>query len=80
MGTNLGIGTLVGASSLWTTSFDIAWKANRRNYRLLRRHLDELRQHTWRDWVFLLLVTLLGLVFALPIFLVVWFVTWLIGH
>jgi len=53
--------------------FDIAWKANRRNYRLLRRHVGEPRRHTWRDWVFLLVCAAsLATVFAIPIVLVVW--------
>ena len=34
-------------------------ESNRRNYRLLHRHLGEPRRHTWRDWVFLLLLAAL---------------------
>jgi hypothetical protein len=78
---NLGIGVLVGSIPLFGDIFDIAWKANRRNYRLLSRHLDEPRRHTGRDWAFLLmLTTALALVFAIPIALVVWFLAWLISH
>ena len=55
MAANLGIGVLVGTIPLFGDIFDIAWKANRRNYRLLQRHLGEPRRHTWRDWAFLLL-------------------------
>jgi hypothetical protein len=81
MGANLGISVLVGSIPLFGDIFDIAWKANRRNYRLLCRHLGEPRRHTWRDWAFLLLLAaLLGLVFAIPIVLVVWFLIWLIGR
>ena len=81
MGANLGIGVLVGSIPLFGDIFDIAWKANRRNYRLLCRHLGEPRRHTWRDWVFLLfLAAVLALVFAIPIVLVVWFLVWLIGR
>jgi len=81
MAANLGIGVLVGSIPLLGDAFDIAWKANRRNYQLLRRHLGEPRRHTWRDWVFLLaLVAALGLIFAVPVALVVWFVVWLAGR
>jgi hypothetical protein len=81
MAVNLGIGVLVGTVPIFGDIFDIAWKANRRNYQLLRRHLGEPRRHTWRDWVFLLiLATALAAVFALPVLLVAWAVTWLITH
>jgi hypothetical protein len=81
MAVNLGIGVLVGSIPLFGDIFDIFWKANRRNYRLLCRHLGEPRRHTWRDWVFLLLLAVaLALVFAIPIALVVWFLAWLIGR
>jgi hypothetical protein len=76
---NLGIGVLVGSIPLLGDAFDIAWKANRRNYRLLTRHLGEPRRHTGRDWAFLLLLAaILGLVFAIPVLLVVWLVAWLL--
>jgi hypothetical protein len=78
MAANLAIGVLVGSIPLFGDIFDIAWKVNRRNYRLLCRHLDEPRRHTWRDWAFLmLLAAALGLVFAIPIALVLWFWAWL---
>ena len=76
---NLGIGVLVGSIPLLGDAFDIAWKANRRNYRLLTRHLTEPRRHTGRDWAFLLLlVAILGMVFAIPVVLVVWMIAWLL--
>jgi hypothetical protein len=78
MAANLGIGVLVGAIPILGDVFDIVWKANRRNYRLLCRHLGEPRRHTWRDWVFLgLLIVALALVFAIPLALVVWMIVWL---
>ena len=79
MAANLGIGVLVGSIPILGDAFDIAWKANRRNYRLLTRHLGEPRRHTWRDWVFLLvLAAILGMVFAIPVVLVLWLVLWLL--
>ena len=81
MAANIGIGVLVGTIPIFGDIFDIAWKANRRNYRLLVRHLGEPRQHTWRDWAFLLLLAAgLALIFAIPVILVVWAIAWLDSH
>jgi hypothetical protein len=81
MALNLGIGVLVGTIPILGDAFDMAWKPNRRNYRLLQRHLGEPRRHTWKDWAFLIvLACVLGLVFALPIVLVIWALTWLLHH
>jgi hypothetical protein len=79
MAANLGIGVLAGSIPIFGDVFDIAWKANRRNYRLLSRHLGEPRRQTWRDWSFLALLALaLTLVFAIPIVLLLWLAAWLI--
>ena len=81
MAANLGIGVLVGSIPFFGDIFDIAWKANRRNYRLLVRHLAEPRHHTGWDWAFLVgLVAGLGLIFAIPVALVVWLLAWLVGR
>jgi hypothetical protein len=81
MAANLGIGVLIGSIPLIGDIFDVAWKPNRRNYRLLTRHLGEPRRHNWRDWAFLLVAfASLALIFAIPVVLVVWFLAWLIGH
>jgi hypothetical protein len=81
MAVNLGIGVLIGSIPFLGDIFDIAWKANRRNYLLMQRHLGEPRRHTWRDWTFLLLLgTALAMVFAIPILVVAWLLAWLIGH
>ena len=81
MAVNLGIGVLVGTIPIFGDIFDIAWKPNRRNYRLLRLHLGQPRRHTWRDWAFLaVLIAALAAVFALPIVFVIWAVTWLMTH
>jgi Domain of unknown function (DUF4112) len=80
MAVNLAIGVLVGSIALFGDIFDIAWKANRRNYRLLQLHLSQPRRHTRQDWMFLLfLAGGLALVFAIPIALVVWLLFWLAG-
>ncbi len=60
---NLGLDVLIGAIPLFGDIFDIAYKANRRNYRLLTRHLRQPYRHTWKDYAFL--ATLLLIVLAL---------------
>ena len=76
---NVAVGVLVGSIPLLGDVFDIAWKTNRRNYRLLQLHLHEPRRHTWRDWGFLLLSAVaLAVVFAIPVVLVVWTARWLL--
>ncbi len=81
MAINLGIGVLVGSIPLFGDIFDIGWKPNRRNYRLMQRHLGKPREHTWRDWTFLgFLCVGLALVFALPVFLVFWLLSMLFTH
>ncbi|WP_263358868.1 DUF4112 domain-containing protein [Acidicapsa ligni] len=75
---NLAIGVLGGTIPVLGDIFDVFWKANRRNYRLLTRSLDEPRKHTWRDWVFLALMAgAIGVIFAIPILLLFWFFVWL---
>jgi hypothetical protein len=77
---NIAIEVLLGTIPLLGDAFDIAWKANRRNYALVVRHLHQTRQQTWRDWVFLLLIAAaLGILFLAPIFLILWALDWL-GH
>ena len=77
---NIGIEVLLGTIPLLGDAFDIAWKANRRNYALIVRHLEQSRRQTWRDWVFLILIGItLAAIFLAPIFLLLWFLEWL-GH
>jgi hypothetical protein len=71
--TNVSIGLLIGTIPILGDAFDIFWKANRRNYALLTRSIAEPHRHTWRDWVFLLLLgAAIALIFTLPIALAVW--------
>ena len=49
----------------WAKLFDIAWKANRRNYALIVRHLEQSRRQTWRGLVF---PGLIGRPLAMPSF------------
>ena len=74
MGINIGIEVLIGSIPIAGDLFDIAWKANRRNYALMTRHLRQPRRHTWKDYAFLGgIVSALGAIFAIPMLLVLWF-------
>ncbi len=53
---NIAIDVVVGMVPLLGDAFDIAWKANRRNYALLSRHIAAPGRHRWRDWAFLLVL------------------------
>ncbi len=75
---NLAIDVVIGAIPLLGDIFDIAWKANRRNYALMTRHLEQPHRHTWRDWAFLLILALcLTAIFMVPMILLIWFAEWL---
>jgi hypothetical protein len=74
---NLGIDVLIGSIPILGDAFDIAWKANRRNYALITRHLNEPRHNHWRDWLFLAGIALvLLLTCTLPIIVFVALVDW----
>jgi hypothetical protein len=75
---NLAIDVLVGAIPIFGDAFDIAWKANRRNYDLMTRHLRQPRKHTWKDWGFLGAIVMgLMAIFAVPAVVIVWIAMWL---
>ena len=70
---NLGIEVGIGAVPFAGNLFDIAWRANRRNYFLLERSLAAGRRDTWKDWVFMLLIGLGLMTMAmLPFILLLW--------
>jgi len=70
---NLAIDVLIGAIPILGDAFDIAWKPNRRNYKLLTRHLAEPHRHTWRDWCVLAGMTcLLPALLLAPLIVVLW--------
>jgi hypothetical protein len=78
MTVNIGIGVVVGMVPLLGDAFDIFWKANRRNYALLTRHLRQPNRHTWRDWAFLLLLgAALFAILAAPLLLLGVLLGWL---
>ena len=70
MAVNVGLEIAVGAVPVVGDVFIIAWKANRRNYALMTRHLRQPHRHTGRDWAFLLGVLGVVLVILLAPFVV----------
>ncbi len=75
---NLAIDVGIGIVPVLGDAFDIAWKANRRNYALLTRHIATPGRHTGRDWAFLLLLAVaLFALFALPLVLLGYALAWL---
>lgn len=75
MVTNVALEATVGAIPIVGDLFHVAWKANRRNYRLFMREKERApgQSHAWRDAVFLLLLLLSALcLIAAPIGLIVW--------
>ena len=76
---NIAIEVLIGSIPLFGDIFDIAWKANRRNYNLMTRHLRQPHRHTWKDYAFLL--TLLGaalFILAIPVIVLLLIFLWLL--
>jgi hypothetical protein len=72
MALNVGIEALCGAVPVLGDLFDIAFKANRRNYFLLRSYLEQPKRQSRQDWMFLVITLALVLVgIALPIILMV---------
>ena len=70
---NVAIEVVVGSVPILGDMFDIAWRANRRNYALLTGSVYEPRKHTVRSWFFLggLCVVLAALI-LLPMLLLTW--------
>jgi hypothetical protein len=66
---NVGIEAFAGSVPFIGDLFDIAFKANRRNYQLLKSHLLEPRRQSAYDWLFLMVTVLLVLAsILLPVF------------
>lgn len=75
---NLAIEVVIGAIPFVGDAFDIAWKANRRNYALMVRHIEQPRRHTWKDWVFLWALMLgITAIFISPAVVIIWLLEWL---
>ncbi|HEY4051710.1 MAG TPA: DUF4112 domain-containing protein [Acidobacteriaceae bacterium] len=78
---NLGLDVVIGAVPFLGDAFDIAWKANRRNYALLVERLEQPRAQTWRDWVFLAFMALVLITILLaPLVTIVLVLEWVRRH
>jgi len=76
---NLALDVIIGAIPILGDAFDIAWKPNRRNYKLLTRHLAEPHRHTWRDWCVLIFMAFIILAILLaPLVVVLWILAHLV--
>jgi hypothetical protein len=70
---NVMIEVVVGAIPLLGDAFDIAWRANRRNYALLTGSLCEPRKHTIQSWIFLGVMGMVLFVLTMvPMLLLAW--------
>jgi len=69
---NVGIESLLGAAPFFGAIFDTVFKANRRNYHLLRSQISGSRGQTARDWLFVVLAGVLGAAsVTLPVILLI---------
>ena len=70
---NVGIEVVVGSIPILGDMFDIAWRANRRNYALLTGSLYEPRKHSIQSWIFLgFLCLVLFVMMLLPMLFIAW--------
>jgi hypothetical protein len=72
---NVAIDTLLGSVPVAGDMFDVAWKSNRKNLRLLQRaSAPRSRSQNWRDWAFLVAVAAITVVLATVPLLVLWLI------
>ncbi len=70
---NVIIEVSIGSIPILGDMFDIAWRANRRNYALLTGSIYEPRKYTIQSWLFLAALCLvLAALVIVPIILVTW--------
>jgi len=70
---NLALEVIIGAIPFLGNAFDIAWRANRRNYALLLQHIEQPRSHRWSDWLFLLsLALIIAAILVVPLLGLAW--------
>ena len=81
MVSNVLLETAIGAIPLAGDVFHIFWKANRRNYRLLLRERAQPGIHSWRDWMFLVVIVVTALAAVIiPIVILIWLVRPFFGY
>jgi hypothetical protein len=70
---NILLESTLGAIPIVGDIFHVAWKANRRNYRLLIREKENPGANTKRDWVFLVVVLFTSIAaVAFPVCILIW--------
>jgi len=70
---NVAIETVVGSIPVFGNFFDIAWRANRRNYKLLEGSIAHPRRHTLTSWViFACIAAILVAIMLIPSLLLAW--------
>jgi hypothetical protein len=70
---NILLEATIGAIPIVGDAFHIAWKANRRNYRLLLREREQPGVHKRRDWLFLAILFFAAIAaVSLPVVLLLW--------
>jgi hypothetical protein len=73
---NVAIEVFVGTIPFLGDAFDIAWKANRRNYKLLSGSLTATPRSTVGDWVFFGIIGVVVLAISmLPFLLMAWLIS-----
>jgi Domain of unknown function (DUF4112) len=73
MAANILLESTIGAIPVAGDIFHVAWKANRRNYRLLLREREQPGSYSKRDWIFLVAILLMAVVaVGIPIAILVW--------
>ncbi len=78
---NLGVEVVIGTVPLLGNLFDIGWRANRRNYALLEKSLEQGRRNTWRDWLYMALLGVgLMCLMMMPFVLLLWLGASLLQH
>jgi hypothetical protein len=74
---NVVIDAVIGAVPLFGDAFDVAWKANDWNMKLLERHAWEERPPSRGDWLFVIAIACAMLaVIAIPIIALWFLVRW----
>lgn len=70
---NVVIEVVVGSIPILGDAFDIAWRANRRNYALLTGSMYEPRKYSIQSWIFLIALSMaLIALMLLPMLLLAW--------
>ena len=78
---NAAIDAIIGAIPFAGDLFDFAWKSNQWNFALLERHAYEQHRASIGDWMFVLAMIALVIVFAAVPFVVAgWLLSWAAGY